>query len=90
VDSNLLLNQSVDTTPGGSVSKIGINKFTTHKKKRKLTTPVLYQFFGPTSPPMEKIIALRILEFLENKDLYNISQTNSLWDKAAMDDALWE
>ncbi len=61
------------------------------KKRRKTTAPVVaYPFFGPSAPLLPKIIALRCLEFLDNKSLYNASIVNSLWSKAAMDDALWE
>lgn len=62
-------------------------------KKRKVkfaTTPIVYPFFGKGHPDMPKIIALKILDFSSGKEIYTMSQVNSLWNKAAMDDALWE
>lgn len=62
-------------------------------KKRKVKhphPPLIYEFFGPTNPMVPKIIALRVLEFLNGKDFYSLSVTSSLWDSAAKDDALWE
>lgn len=61
-------------------------------KRRKVNPPatIVYPFFGLTSPPMPKILALRVLEFLDNHELYEVSLVSSLWNRAAMDEALWE
>eukprot|EP01032_Pedospumella_encystans_P029219 gene29219-33001_t len=65
-------------------------------KKRQVQfapfAPVVYEypFFGPDNPKTSKAIALKCLDYLEGKDIYAMSQVNSFWCKAAMDDALWE
>jgi hypothetical protein len=62
-------------------------------KRRKVkfaATPIVYPFFGDYLPEMPKIIALKILDSLPDKDFYTMASANSLWNKAAMDDALWE
>lgn len=60
-------------------------------KKRKIReVTIVYPFFGPVAPSAPKIVALRCLEFLDGKSLYNMSVVNKLWSKAAMDPALWE
>lgn len=51
----------------------------------------LYNFFNEKiSKPMPKVVALKILEHLDGKSLYNMSQVNSLWNQAVLDEALWE
>lgn len=59
------------------------------KKRRVKDTPT-FPFFGPQLPKTPKIIALRCFDFLDNNCLYSSSLVNSLWNKAALDDALWE
>lgn len=62
-------------------------------KKRKVqfaTPPIVYPFFGPDYPETPKLIALKVLDYLSGKDIYSMSVVNSLWNKAAMDEALWE
>lgn len=49
-----------------------------------------YPFFGEKNPTCPKVIALRCLEYLDNKDIYQVSLVNSIWSKAATDNALWE
>lgn len=67
-----------------------------NNKKRQVTfaptvrNPIIYPFFGEHLPPTSKLIALKCLDYLEGKDIYAMSQVNSLWCSAAMDDALWE
>ena len=62
------------------------------KRKVKFATPrdPVYEFFGPSNPCTSKLTALRCLDFLDDKDIYIMSQVNKLWSIAAMDDALWE
>ena len=62
------------------------------KRKVKFATPKdpVYEFFGPNNPHTSKLTALRCLDFLDDKDIYTMSQVNKLWSIAAMDDALWE
>ena len=60
-------------------------------KKRKINEAnIVYPFFGINQPSAPKIVALRCLEYLDGPSLYNMSVVNTLWSKAAMDDALWE
>jgi hypothetical protein len=63
-------------------------------KRRKVkfatSTPIIYPFFGEELPETPKLIALKCLDFLSGKDIYTMSQVNSLWNKAAFDEALWE
>lgn len=67
-----------------------------NKKQRQVTfaptarNPIVYPFFGQGHPATSKLIALKCLDYLEGKDIYAMSQVNSLWCSAAMDDALWE
>lgn len=51
---------------------------------------VVYSFFGPSNPQTTKLVALYVLEFLEDIDIYNISLVNRLWHQCAFDEALWE
>lgn len=50
----------------------------------------VYPFFGGNLPPTTKIIALSCLEYLDGPSLYSVSCVNHLWNRAVMDDALWE
>ena len=60
-------------------------------KRRKMNeTHIVYPFFGRSAPSAPKIVALRILEYLDGHDLYAASCLNVLWCKAALDEALWE
>lgn len=62
-------------------------------KRRKYVEEIsepVYPFFGEKLHFAPKSIALRCLEFLNGKDIYNTSLVNHLWCKAAMDNALWE
>lgn len=60
------------------------------KRTRFAPTTVVYPFFGMTNPMFPKIIALRCLEYLGGKDFYSMSVVNTIWCRAAMDEALWE
>ena len=61
------------------------------KRKVQIGHPVIvYEFFGPKNPPLPKVLALECLDYLDNSDLFSVSLVNSLWNKAAMDEALWE
>jgi hypothetical protein len=62
-------------------------------KKRKVTfvEPALtYPFFGPHLPEAPKRVALLVLDCLNGKEIYAMSQVNGIWCDAARDDALWE
>jgi len=77
----------------GSVAQSQSDSLSKASKKRRIRfapTTIIYPFFGPHNPKLPKVCALRCLEFLDGKALYAISVVNSLWCKAAMDDALWE
>lgn len=61
-------------------------------KKRKIKefyNLIVYSFFGCQNPSTPKVIALRCLEFLDDRDFWAMASVNTLWYKAAMDDALW-
>jgi len=62
------------------------------RKRRVKFAPVaiLYQFFGIYLPEAPKIVALRCLEYLDGKNIYSMSLVSTLWNRACMDDALWE
>jgi len=49
-----------------------------------------YSFFGAKNPALTKLTALRVLQFLDNKDLYALSQVNRLCSHLAVDEAVWE
>jgi len=51
--------------------------------------PPVYPFFGEPRPPATKQLALSVLDFLGNADLYSMSLASTFWARAAMDDALW-
>lgn len=77
----------------GSVTRGSAPAPTSGGKKRQVKfapIPIVYPFFGAGLPPTSKLIALKCLDFLEGKDIYAMSQVNTLWNAAAMDDALWE
>jgi hypothetical protein len=64
-----------------------------NSKKRRVQfadPPVEFPFFGTAQPCMPKLVALMVLENLNGKGIYATSQVNSIWNSAAMDDALWE
>ncbi len=65
-----------------------------YKKQRVdfsgIKNPPLYNFFGAAIPSQTKLTALRVADFLTNRDLFNLSQTNRLWASVAMDEALWD
>lgn len=63
-----------------------------NKKKRVNFPPIhiTYPFFGPHNPPFPKIVALKCLDFLPDKDICMMSMVNTLWYDAANDEALWE
>ncbi len=52
--------------------------------------PICYPFFGEQLPAVSKVLALKCLDYLEGAEIYAMSQVNSLWSQAAVDDALWE
>lgn len=63
----------------------------TKKRKVKFSTPsVTYPFFGEKAPEAPKYVALKVLDFLNGKELYAMSQVCSLWNNAVLDDAMWE
>lgn len=81
---------SSPSTDGGGESSATDD--TPLKKRRtfSIKTEPLYSFFGSTVEPTSKLVALRVLEYLDGKSLYSMSLANQLWSKTAMDDALWE
>jgi hypothetical protein len=60
------------------------------KKRQVKFAPIVYPFFGTHRPHVPKAIALRCLDYLDQKDIYSMSIVNSLWCSAATDEALWE
>jgi hypothetical protein len=60
------------------------------KRRKMQETCVVYPFFGRAVPSVPKVVALRVLEYLDSRELYSASCLNTLWCKAAMDEALWE
>ena len=46
-------------------------------------------FFGSDHPECPKLVALKVLDYLDNKDIYSASITSTYWARASMDDALW-
>lgn len=68
-------------------------KVSNNKNKKKVNFPsieITYPFFGPQNPSFPKIVALKCLDFLPDKDICRMSMVNSLWYEAANDAALWE
>lgn len=62
------------------------------RKKRRWAAseaPPVYPFFGAPLPSITKRVALSVLDFLGNADLYSLSLTSSYWARAAVDEALW-
>jgi hypothetical protein len=51
---------------------------------------ICYPFFGASLPDVPKVTALKCLDYLSGGDIYAMSQVNSMWALAAVDDALWE
>lgn len=51
---------------------------------------IVYPFFGQDMPCAPKIVALRCLDFMDGPNIYAMSLVSSIWNKAAMDNALWE
>ena len=49
-----------------------------------------YQFFGASAPHCTKLTALKIVDYLDTKDLFPLSLVNKLWGAVVMDDALWD
>ena len=52
--------------------------------------PATYPFFGPDHPECPKLVALKVLDYLDNRDIYSASITSTYWARASMDDALWQ
>jgi hypothetical protein len=78
---------------GASLTSSALVRAGEPAKKRQVKfapIPIVYPFFGSHLPATSKLIALKCLDFLEGKDIYAMSQVNTLWCAAAMDDALWE
>lgn len=100
VISPLAMQSSVETVSASLTHHKAINSSTSQQHQQQQqqkkkpasasTTNIVYPFFGEKVPATPKIIALRCLEFLDGPSLYNMSMVNTLWCKAAMDDALWE
>ncbi|RHY09219.1 hypothetical protein DYB28_002258 [Aphanomyces astaci] len=55
--------------------------------KRKL---VVYPLFGPSNPPLQKDVAVHILQHLDGPDLYNASIVNQLWNGMTMSTDIWD
>ncbi|ETV82611.1 hypothetical protein, variant [Aphanomyces astaci] len=55
--------------------------------KRKL---VVYPLFGPSNPPLQKDVAVHILQHLDGPDLYNASIVNRLWNGMTMSTDIWD
>jgi hypothetical protein len=63
--------------------------FSQHEQRAAGGLPT-YAFFGPTHPSVPKAVALQCIDFLQGKDMYNLSVVNSLWAAAVTDESLWE
>ena len=63
--------------------------FSQHEQKAAGAPPT-YAFFGATHPAVPKAVALQCIDFLQGKDMYNLSVVNSLWAAAVTDESLWE
>jgi hypothetical protein len=57
--------------------------------KKQKTEVLMYPFFLP-QVQLTKLAALRIMEFLDDEELFTVSKVSHLLYSAAMDDALWE
>ena len=73
----------------GSSKHNDIESLESFKRRKINETIIVYPFFG-SSILIPKILALRILVFLDSKDLYSMSCVGRLWSKTTFDDALWE
>ena len=75
-----------------SNSSSGVHNGSKSKKNRVkfAAVPVSYPFFGDHLPSTTKIISLKVLDYLNSKDIYSMAQVNSMWSLVAFDDALWE
>lgn len=98
-DSQLMLEEnaspsaaSVAAHANGSSSSSSSSSSSKAKKNRVkfATVPVSYPFFGEHLPSTTKIISLKVLDYLNSKDIYSMAQVNSMWSIVAFDDALWE
>ena len=97
-EGNYLNSNSTDSTTDPNESLISsasnTNSTSTHHhavKRRKMNeTVVVYPFFGRNLPATPKVVALRVLEFLEGRDLYSTSCLSLLWSKTATDESMWE
>jgi hypothetical protein len=58
--------------------------------RMNMKDPPVYDFFGTSAAPMRKVDALRVLDFLDNSDIYNMSQVSRLWSHVAVDEAIWD
>ena len=47
------------------------------------------QTFGSTNPAVKKKVAINVLHYLDNDDLYNQSLVSKKWCTYALDPALW-
>ena len=56
---------------------------------KKPKRDIVYPFFGP-NVMIPKLAALRIMEYLSDKELGGLAQVSVLLYSAANDDALWE
>ena len=59
-------------------------------KLKQIKDPPTYEFFGLDQPKQTKLQALRIMDFLDNKDVYSLSQVSRLWSHVAVDEAIWD
>lgn len=80
--------KKIDPQPVMPTVKAVATSSTKRRKVKFATTPYVYPFFGEIQTP--KLIALKCLDFLDNKDIYRMSQLNNMWNQVAMDEALWE
>ncbi|ETW04383.1 hypothetical protein H310_04668 [Aphanomyces invadans] len=63
------------------------SKITESTAKRKL---IVYPLFGASQPPLQKDIAVHILQHLDGPDIYNASIVNRLWNGMTMSEDIWD
>ena len=91
VNVKSIYNHEPALVPGAITGNSNNNNSSSKKRQVKFApVPIVYPFFGEHLPPTSKVIALKCLDYLQGKDIYAMSQVNTLWSRAAMDDALWE
>lgn len=89
--TSLVLRSSNGSSSGNSgCSNNGTQSKSKKNRVKFATVPVSYPFFGEHLPSTTKIISLKVLDYLNSKDIYSMAQVNSMWSIVAFDDALWE